>query len=297
MASFLILLALSVLLALLYRFTPKGNIIHEVLHLPAYWLQLHRVDTSGLQPEKIRYGNHPRQYLIYVPPPDGAVQPEKLIIYFHGGGWRFGRPENFTTFALPFHQEGLPVVLPSVRRTPGYTYFDIREDLNQVLLAVNDLQKNNGWENQKIVLGGMSAGGNLAALLFFNRQALQELQVDPAVFAGLFVCGAPLDLSQMRHNLILHAFAGKRDSHQFAMANPVTHLSQSACLPVLCIHGEADGMVEFASARSFHNQMGRIAPETIHFIRLPGGTHLDAASWGHSAPDLRREILSWVKKL
>ncbi|MCB0632419.1 MAG: alpha/beta hydrolase [Saprospiraceae bacterium] len=297
MAIFLILFGMALLAGLLYLFTPKATTLHEVLHLPEYWLQLHRVDTSRLRPERIPYGKHARQYFMYVPPPSGALQPEKLVVYFHGGGWKFGRPENFTSFALPFHEEGLPVVLPSLRRTPGHNYFDIRKDLNQVLQQVNELQKSKGWEGQKIVLGGMSAGGNLAALLYYDWNALRELQVDPGIFSGLFVCGAPLDLTQMRNTIALWAFAGRRNSRQFELANPVSHLSGSVPQPVLCIHGEKDGMVEFASARSFHDHISRVAPETIHFITLPSGTHLDSASWSHSAPHLKREILSWLRKL
>lgn len=298
MAIFLILTGVFVLVVLLYLVTPRGTILHEVLHLPAYWLQLYRLDTRNLQPEKIQYGQHPRQYFIFVPPPTGSKAPEKLIIYFHGGGWKFGRPENFTSFALPFQEEGLPVVLPSIRRTPGHNYYGMREDLSNMLLAVLALQQRYGWKNQQIVLGGMSAGGNLAALLYFDEEALQPFGLTPGtLFQGLFVCGAPLDLAKMRQTPVLRAYAGKRNSDQFQAANPVTYLNKSELRPVLCIHGDADGMVAYSSACSFCEHFSRRAPNSIRFIPLSRGTHLDAASWSHSAPELKREILSWMKKL
>lgn len=298
MAIFLILFALAILILLLYTLTPKGTSLHEVLHLPAYWLQLYKVDTSGLQTRRINYGDHSRQYFVLVPPIAGRETADKLIIYFHGGGWKFGRPEKFTSFALPFHEEGLPVILPSVRRTPGHNYYHMREDLNRLLLAVVDFQKSEGWHGQKIVLGGMSAGGNLAALLFLDRKALAPMGIAPdAIFSGLFVCGAPLDLAKMRYNLVVKAFAGKRNSRQFALANPLTHLPQTNAQPILCIHGENDGMVAYASASSFHKHYKDRAPEAIQFIPIPGGTHLDAGSWSFASTDLKREILSWIQKL
>lgn len=277
---------------------PKGNVLHEIFHLPSFWLKLWRVNTRDMQVEKISYGQHFRQYLLYVPPPDTSDKADKIIIYFHGGGWKFGKPEYFKASVKSFHEAGYPVILPSLRRTPHYNYYDMREDLNQILLTVLDLQRNKAWENQQIVLGGMSAGGNLAALLCLDHHHLTQLAISPSVFAGLLVLGAPLNLEKMQDNLVLRAFAGVKGSEQFRLANPIEHLQKyKPQTAVLCVHGEADGMVPYQSAATFVEIFESIQPEKIHFVSSENGTHLDAASWAYSDPVLKREILSWLKNL
>ena len=137
--AFLLFCALG--LPFVFLILPKGNPIHEILHLPAYWWQLYRMDTRSLKPEKLAYGPHHRQYFIFVPPPEKRVVPEKLVVYFHGGGWKFGRPEQFIASAKAFHEAGYPVILPSLRRIPFANYFDMRKDLNQLVLSITQLQQ------------------------------------------------------------------------------------------------------------------------------------------------------------
>lgn len=277
---------------------PRGNVLHEILHLPKFWLRLSRIDTSGMQSEKIRYGRHFRQYLLYVPPPDQAPPTDKIIVYFHGGGWKFGKPEQFKASIKSFHDAGYPVILPSLRRTPYYNYFDMREDLNQILLRVLELREGTGRDEQQIVLGGMSAGGNLAALLCFDHQQLTQISVSPRIFAGLLALGAPLNLDHMQDNLVLRAFAGSKGSEQFRLANPLEHIRKhNPDTPVFCVHGECDGMVPYQSAVTFVETFEGIQPEKIQFVSSETGTHLEAASWGHADDSLKREILSWLKNL
>lgn len=289
-----IIIALPLALSLF----PRGNVLHELLNLPSFWLRLIRVSTQGMQAQKMDYGPHHRQYLLYVPPSDHTKRADKIIVYFHGGGWKFGKPEYFKASIKSFHDAGYPVILPSLRRTPFYDYFDMREDLNHILVKVLKLQKEKGLEEQQIVLGGMSAGGNLAALLCLDHSQLDKLAVSPSVFAGLLVLGAPLNLNKMQDNLVLRAYAGIKGSEQFRLANPVEYLRKHIPqTPVFCVHGACDGMVPYQSAATFVEVFESIQPEKIQFVSSEEGTHLDAASWGHANTDLKREILSWLNNL
>lgn len=277
---------------------PKGNPVHELLNLPSYWLGLSRIDISSMQTRKIHYGDHHRQYFLLVPPPVEVPLQDKVIVYFHGGGWKFGKPEQFKPSVKAFHDAGYPVVLPSLRRTPYSNYFDMREDLNRLLLSIRALQQEQNWTASRLVLGGMSAGGNLAALLCFDHHQLEQLNISPALFAGLLVLGAPLDLKKMPDSLLLRAFAGPRDSEQFRLASPLEHWQDHyPTTPVFCVHGQCDGLVAYESAQTFVKKLEAIQPEKIRFVSSRYGTHLDAAAWGHSNEELKREILSWLKKL
>lgn len=277
---------------------PKGNPFHEIINLPSYWLELSRIDISGMQESKISYGDHHRQYFLYIPPPPEAEINDKIVVYFHGGGWKFGKPELFKPSIKTFHDAGYPVILPSVRRTPYYNYYDMREDLNLLTLKIRELQRQYQWEDKRLLLSGMSAGGNLAALLCFDHHQLSELDLSPSFFAGLFVLGAPLDLEHMQDSLLLRAFAGTRESEQFRLANPMEHWRRyQPATPVFCVHGQCDGLVAYQSALAFVRTFENLQPEKIQFVSSESGTHLDAAAWGHNDIELKREILAWLKKL
>ena len=79
MEQILILLPVLALCYLLgWLFIPKGNFIHELWHLPPFWLQVISTSSKGLQEERVSYGKHARQYfLFYQPagPPDKAKLP------------------------------------------------------------------------------------------------------------------------------------------------------------------------------------------------------------------------------
>lgn len=297
MLILIILLFLVLLPVIGYYLVPSGTALHEVLHLPVYWQRLAQTDTSSIAVERIAYGRHFRQYFLSIPPAPNVTQQDKIVVYFHGGGWKFGRPEQFLASVAAFHQQGYPVIMPSVRRTPLYNYYDLRADLDQLLLQLGEWQQQQGYGRYRLVVGGMSSGGNLAALLALNREALDGIGRDQSAFAGLLLLGAPLSLEKMHQNPVLYAFAGKRDSTQFQAANPINHLENTIPLPIFCIHGRKDGLVAHASALDFVAAYQRRHPGLIHFVEWEGGTHLDAAAWSHPEVNLQEEILSWLKKL
>lgn len=273
---------------------PKGTRIHEFTALPGFWHKLAQIDTGDLKTTLIRYGRHRRQYLLSVAPLEGAPPKSTAIIYFHGGGWRFGKPEFFLSNAKVLAACGYEVFLPSVRRIPLYNYRQIRQDLAGLLKIIGEiiLPESNGVP--RIVLGGMSAGGNLAALTVFDEQVRTAAGVPASAFKGLFLCGAPLNFRQMAPSLVIAGFAGRKDGPLYAQANPIDQLTDREQIPVLGIHGEKDGLVEFESAQSFLEKLKSVNTAPTHFEVIPGGTHLDAGAWVHEDGRLRKLLLNWL---
>ncbi len=290
-------LLLELLLAyiVLLLFFPKGNPIQEALYMPLYWLQTFTVNTNYLQVTKHSFGEHKMQYLLYFAPRTDAPSQRNVIIYYHGGGWRFGKAEMFKANAKVFTDKGYHVFMPSYRRTPKFDYTHIREDLNAALDKINYLMQNEKFANKKIILGGMSAGGNLAALILYDRASLAKIYMQQSDFSGIFLCGAPLDISKMRDSFPLRDFAGERDGDNFKAANPVQHLQADEQTPVLCIHGHKDGWVEYASATSFLAKMESINLSLVTTHLMPKGTHLDAGRWVYQEDEVRERILVWAE--
>ncbi len=287
-----ILILVYVLLVLFY---PKGSLIQEAIYMPIYWVKTFLLTpTRTLSSTKYIYGTHKRQYFLCLEPKDKNIDRQNIILYYHGGGWRFGRPELFKANAKVFTDLGFTVIMPSFRPCPKYNYYDIREDIDQTLLKLKEVLRDKNILHKNIILGGMSAGGNLVAHILYNQDRLKELGYSIHQFSGIFLCGAPLDLSKMWYSSVIRDFAGKRNSSQFKAANPVHYLPFNHDIPTLCIHGTKDGMVEYESTQHFIQTLQKKSPTQLEFETIEGGSHLDAGSWVHSDNEIRKMIVNWV---
>ena len=272
----------------------KGNPVHEVLHLPFFWMKMLKANTPSNTPARHVYGDHPRQYYLFFDPPEDRPRRAPLIVYLHGGGWQFGAPERFTSNAAVFLERGYSVVLPSVRRLPWYDFRHFEADLCAFSHHLGRQLEASGRTGAPMVLAGMSSGAHLAAHLTYNPRIRAALE-PRATVSGLILCGAPLDLDRMPNTPVIRWLTGRGNPALFRQANPRTHLKGDEQTPVLFIHGTHDGLAPIKSARSFRKAL-QLPPEKIKFHVLEGGTHLDAASWGHSDNAVRRVILQWLKE-
>ena len=285
-----------IIYCLLFWLVPKGNLIHEGLRLPIYQYHAQTTPKNNMIVKKHRFGNHRRQYFLHCQPKNGATK-KQVIIYYHGGGWSLGSPEMFRVNAQFFVNQGYEVFMPSYRRIPFYRYPAIREDLSTTLQQIVKMKQAEGDNDLKIILGGMSAGGNLVALMLYDKIALKKLGLTPNLFSGILLCGAPLDLSQMQKSPVLWSYAGHKDSDTFRQASPIEHLVGDEQTPILCIHGKKDGLVFYPSAANFIAKIKKQNPHLLQSIILPEGTHLDTGSWNFHDNELRRQLIAWLKTL
>lgn len=273
---------------------PKGNPLHEILRLPLYWWQIKREKAALPIGEKRKYGKHKHQYYLLFPAPSMAKDTVRILVYFHGGAWRYGRPELFQLVAERFTNLGYTTILPSCRRTPTYNYSHVREDLSAIL---GQVQTEFSDQQVRYIVGGMSSGGNLAAHLFYNISALQEVGIQAAQLQGLLLLGAPLSLQGMPNSIHVSSFAGKAGSKLYKEARIEAHVQESDLRPVLCIHGECDGLVPIASARQFFAQLKDQQQEKVLRVHPTDATHLDVASWVRQSSPFQQIIFDWLKTL
>jgi hypothetical protein len=275
----------------------RGTVSFEIAQLLRYWSKTLSV---GLQDhmirEKIAYGPHPKQYMmLYSPKKLDKTKP--LLIYYHGGGWIFGKPELFAKKASLFTKLGYQVVMPSYRKLPKYTADEIIDD---VVTSTKSLQKlsDSGKINNlgEIILGGVSAGANLVALLYFNKTMYQNAGLDQSKIKGMFLFAPPLDLDKMKKTFVLSRYAGKPNSHRYRSANPIDYIEDGTPISIFCAHGDKDAFVKLAASESFRSKYDALFPGQLQFSLIENGCHLDAASWAHSNNELRRQLVAWLKE-
>lgn len=273
----------------------KGTALHEILNLPPYWAKITAVPDNGMQVTRYAYGSHPRQYfLCAVPPENRQHRSGQAVVFFHGGAWRFGTPEQFIGYAKFFTGLGYTTFLPSYRRIPAYQFAHIHADLVAMLGKIMELTSPH--DGAKLIAGGMSAGGHVAAILAHDPSVWQLAGLNHNPIIGLLACGAPLDLDQLSDNPVLRRLAGRRGSPQYHRANPAWHAQRAeAAIPTLCIHGTADGLVPVGCAHSFVRFAKEKPNANLTFHLIEGGTHLDAGRWVFREDAEREQLVGWLQ--
>lgn len=281
----------------------KGTLFHELLNLPLYWKDVKASAPLSYPLTRLTFGKHARQYVLIAEP---VRPPLGWVIYWHGGGWQFGSPEQFQKTAAPWLDAGYGVLIPSYRRLPWNDFRAIRKDTVDALVACRQYWKDKGHEPfPPVLLLGMSAGGHLAAITGLDAGIWQQAGLPGEQIKGVVACGGVLDFSLMKNNPIIRLLAGSPGGETFTLANPMAHLGNKIdhqVPPFLLIHGTSDGMVPYQAAVNFQKQY-QLLPNATHcdLITLPQGTHLDTARWMFFDTPLRQTIVTqaeeWLSKV
>jgi len=271
----------------------RGTVLHELFNLPSYLLAVKASPKVTYPVRKIPFGKHTRQYCLVVEP---ETTPLAWVVYWHGGGWQFGNPEQFQKTANAWLEAGYGVMIPSYRRLPWYDYRAIRNDTIQALATCGNYWKSKeGNPCPPVIFLGMSAGGHLATIASLDTDIWQQAGWQTQQIKGVVACGGVLDFSLMKYNPIIRLLAGSPRGKTYAMANPTAHLrhTKGHLPPFLLIHGTSDGLAPYQAAVGFQKHYQDLGLSTnCDLITLPQGTHLDAARWMFHDTPLRKMIMA-----
>ncbi|HHS93807.1 MAG TPA: alpha/beta hydrolase [Rhodobacterales bacterium] len=163
------------------------RVARQLFRPPPFTLVRHTLlapDLAGLIISN-RPGSHP-------------VRPRKAVLYLHGGAFVAGRPAGFVGLTARIARlTRLEVFVPDYRLAPEHPFPAAVEDARRAwdsLIA-------RGYRARDIVLGGDSAGGNLALGL------LAELLAQGTSPAGLFAFSPVTDLTFSGESITANADA------------------------------------------------------------------------------------------
>jgi len=127
----------------------------------------HRVEVLGrtvqVEPTAcVAYGPLPSQQFQVYEPEQAKNAP--VLVFLHGGAWTHGGLE-WLRFMAPAVQN-LPAVLIAVtyRLAPEHRWPAAFDDTCSAFTAIHDFVLKHGYDAERIVVAGHSAGGHLAAL-------------------------------------------------------------------------------------------------------------------------------------
>jgi len=140
----------------------------------------------------VRYGTGPRQLVdIYRAVPEGPI-----VIFFHGGAWRYQSKDGFSFLAEPLLAEGITTVVVGYDLVPQVTLPEIMCEANQAVAWTCATLSPAG--KRRVVLAGHSAGAQLAGMALAHDFTKDGLARSP-VCAALLVSGS-YDLEPHRHH-------------------------------------------------------------------------------------------------
>lgn len=97
--------------------------------------------------------------------PRGTADALPVYVYFHGGGWTSGDKATLTKYCASQSSDGMVVVNVNYRMATTFRMQHILQDANAAVDWVTANIASYGGDPTRIVLGGDSAGGHIAALL------------------------------------------------------------------------------------------------------------------------------------
>lgn len=217
----------------------------------------------------LRYGEMPGETLDYFPA-EGSDAP--LFFFIHGGYWRALDKRDFSFIAPPFVAAGIAVALVNYDLTPTVTVETIVEQVRRGVAWTHSHAAMLGFDPQKMIVGGHSAGGQLTAM---------ALAADLPIAAGIAISGVfdlvPLLKTNVNVQLTL-------DEVRARALSPMHHPRPDRAPALVCVGGaETDGFI--AQTRDFAAKVGREA------IVYPGLDHYTIMSeLGRPESGIHRDV-------
>lgn len=190
-----------------------------------------------------------------------APRKAPAIVFFFGGGWRSGTPQQFEMQCRRLADRGMVAITADYRveSRQGVKPTQCLADARSAIRWVRSRAEQLGIDPQRIAAGGGSAGGHLAAATAFIRD-FDEPAEDRSVSAE------PNALVLFNPALVLAPLEGF-DASGFGVRvpeeklgakperlSPAHHVARNAP-PTIIFHGREDTTVPYASAEAFTARM------------------------------------------
>lgn len=197
--------------------------------------------------------------------------PKPAIVFFFGGGWNSGSPDQFEGQARHFAKRGLIAIVADyrVKSRHGVQVVECVKDAKAAIAWVRENARRLGIDPEKIAAAGGSAGGHLAAatgtisgfgsderpnaLILFNPACTL------APIAGWQPPGAKAGL------------AAERFGVEAKVISPAHHIGPHTP-PTLILHGTKDTTVPYVSVVAFESEM-KTAGRPCKLVGYEGAGH------------------------
>ena len=220
-----------------------------------------------IKPEKILYKNTNEGELnlfVYKPLKFDIKKKHSCIVFFHGGGWNSGNPEQFDRQSRYFASRGMVAVSVEyrIRNKHGTSPIQAMEDAKSAIRFIRSNTKLLSIDPNKIAAAGGSAGGHLAAVagnieLFDNSNEDLTISSKPNLL--------------ILYNPVLHYGRKWGWIDNPSNASPYDNLSEGSP-PTIILTGTEDKIVPVELIESYKKRMESIGSR-CDLILYEGAEH------------------------
>jgi acetyl esterase/lipase len=203
---------------------------------------------------------------LYLP---ATPAPHPLVIWIHGGGWKYG-DKAWMFYLRKLTQQGFAIASVQYRLSGTAKYPAAIDDCRDALHWLERNGSQYGLDTNHLFLSGASAGGQLSALI--------ALEAGRPEVKAVCVLYPATNLTGFANNDAPHGylpdFLGGSVNSKRADAiegSPVNHVTPKAP-PFLIFHGDADTLVPVAQSEELNEKLHAAGVES-HLIVLHGKGH------------------------
>ena len=196
-----------------------------------------------------------------------AEQPKPAILFFFGGGWKRGSPEQFQKQGRHLVERGMIAILADYRveSRNNAKPVDCVQDAKACLAWVREHSKRLGIDPQKICSAGGSAGGHLAACTGTIPGLGNEERPNAMILYNPVTLLADLDEWKVSYG------KGRELGIEHELLSPCHHVGNHTP-PTLIMHGTGDTTVDFKTAQAFEAVLQK-AKRQVRLVSYPGRGH------------------------
>ena len=241
--------------------------ISILLIISSLQLNYSQSKIQQIKPEKILYKNTNEGELnlfVYKPSEFDIKKKYSCIVFFHGGGWNSGNPEQFDRQSRYFASRGMVAVSVEyrIRNVHGTSPIQAMEDAKSAIRFIRSNAKLLSIDSNKIAAAGGSAGGHLAAVagnidLFDNSNEDLTISSKPNLL--------------ILYNPVLHNGRKWPWIDNPSNASPYENISKGAP-PTIILTGTEDKIVPVELIKSYKKRMESIGSR-CDLILYEGAEH------------------------
>ena len=213
--------------------------------------------------------------------PDQSPGPHPTVLFFHGGGWRRGSKESNVLSFLPYLEMGWAVVNVGYRLAQVSLAPAAVEDGLCALRWVIRNAGQYGFDTDKIVLTGNSAGGHLAlttgimpASEGFDWPCPGEEELKVAAIVNWYGITDVAELMEGPNQKTYAMMWLGSQPNRREIAERVSPLQyvRAGIPPVISIQGDADPTVPYSHSTRLHDALSKAGVRN-ELVTIPGGAH------------------------
>ena len=186
----------------------------------------------------VQYGEHPRQRLEVFLPGGTATATRPVVVFFHGGSWSRGKPEDYRFVGHALARAGFVAVLAGYRLYPDVRFPDFVADAAAAIAWSHTHAGDWCGDAGRLFVAGHSAGAHVAMLVALDQRWLGTADAAGAIRGAIGLSG-PYDFLPLDSSLLRAIFGA---ALPLSDTQPVRFVS-AAAPPVLLVHGRGDAIV------------------------------------------------------